>query len=357
MTKTSVSRVSDQHPELPAVSVVMASHLNSANLERSIASVLSQARISLELIIVGDGDPDGLAERLSGYCDPRIRYFAVSRQGLTCALQFGCHQASYPLIARLDAGDVMMATRLAQQARVLHENPVVGLVSSNMAFFTPEGYFLFDTDDSQAGLQDAIRHGDATLFASPAHASTMFRKADYNLVGGYRAEFYYAQDCDLWTRLLEGQQLVHLSEALTMGEYAADGISGSYSALQREFLGHAVNARFAREASGSDQQCLNLASEQSSKLRADLQKCKTVSAQSSAGVEVRWLEGMYFLARCLMRVNWQHAELYFVQILHASLPKINLTVLKTMFYTVKNRLHKVKHPTARPSQPWQANSE
>ena len=37
----------------------------------------------------------------------------------------------------------------------------------------------------------------------PHHSSVMFRKTVYESVGGYRKQFYYGQDWDLWYRLAE----------------------------------------------------------------------------------------------------------------------------------------------------------
>ena len=57
----------------------------------------------------------------------------------------------------------------------------------------------------------------------------MFRKRDLDAVGGYRPEFYFAQDSDLWCRLADRGAFLFLPEPL----YAFRVQGGSITARHR----------------------------------------------------------------------------------------------------------------------------
>jgi hypothetical protein len=76
-----------------------------------------------------------------------------------------------------------------------------------------------------------MRDGKAALVDDPTHhGSVMFRKRAYDRVGGYRAEFYLAQDRDLWYRLAEVGRLQVLPRPL----YAVRVLPDSRTSTHRE---------------------------------------------------------------------------------------------------------------------------
>lgn len=299
-----------------SVTVVLATHRDSPELTRSVASVLNQSAVELELLVVGDGNPDGVQARLAEFADARIRYLPVPFGGLTKALIVGCEAAKYPYIARLDMGDFMLSGRLVKQAQVLEESSEVGLVSSQMSMYTPEGYYLFTTDYATASLQNALRAGDESTFVSPAHASVMFRQSIYQRAGGYRAAFYLTQDCDLWTRIVAISDLCNIDEVLTRGVFSSRGLSAQYAALQAEYRRSAIALRDALQDPQLTQQLLEATAKLFNPLARSGERDKAqqgnrakLSASNSAG--------LYFMARCLMQHDSRHANEYWRRLLQA----------------------------------------
>ena len=300
------------------VSVLLCVHKNTPLLLRSIESVLHQRGVTVEMIVVGDGDPDGVSEQLAALSDARVRYFPLERCGLTKALVYGYSKAQFDLIARLDVGDVMVIDRLASQAALISSDESIGLVSSAFAFYTREGYYLYQTGGDSHELSYAICNATPQNFKSPMHASVMFTKSAYELAGGYREQFYYAQDCDLWMRILENHQLRHNEMVLTLGEFSATGISGQHPDRQAYYLAQAVTLRELRKQIGKKSDKKN-----EEKLILELlantaatdhqnQVCKTsASANGRAQALNKQAAAEYFLARCLMATDSQQADLYF----------------------------------------------
>ena len=100
---------------IPKVSVVMSVYNGAEHLAETLDSVLQQEDCDFEFIVVNDGSTDSTASILDEYArrDPRLRIIHQSNTGLTQALINGCHQARGEYIARQDAGDVSLSSRLS----------------------------------------------------------------------------------------------------------------------------------------------------------------------------------------------------------------------------------------------------
>jgi len=166
----------------------------------------------------------------------------VTRQensGLTRALIRGCEDARGCFIARQDADDWSHPDRLAEQVAVLESQADVGFVACWSECCGPRGELLdvvaWPIDSSQASQMLA------TECEGPIHGSVMFRKELYQSVNGYRPEFYFAQDIDLWLRMVECGQIAYVPRALYRFGHSSTSITGKYRSRQEQFykLGNA----------------------------------------------------------------------------------------------------------------------
>lgn len=231
-------------------------------LSESIESVLRQEGVDFEFIIVNDGSTDSSDEVIDRYAssDARIRVFHQPNQGLTKALIAGCKRAKAEIIARQDADDVSLPGRLLEQAKLLLSREDVGLVSSFANYVGPEGEYLGTITRSENSLIATHELLNKCL-GPPAHGSVMFRKDLYERVGGYRPEFYFAQDSDLWLRMCEKSQIAycqHVHYAMTISEA---NISSLNRSLQTKFGDFGRLSFRARSRGGSDVQYLEQARE------------------------------------------------------------------------------------------------
>src|SRR5262249_34880906 len=97
-------------------------------------------------------------------------------------------------------------------------------------YIGPAGEHLFDF----AGSPDADK---ATLdlldnFCGPVHGSVMFRRSAYEMSGGYRWQFYFAQDSDLWLRVGEIGRIAYLPERLYLLRIAKSSIGSGWGVVQ-----------------------------------------------------------------------------------------------------------------------------
>ena len=219
----------------PQVSVVMSVYNGAATLRDSVQSILSQEGVDLEFIVVDDGSSDASAVILDEFvrADRRIRVIHQENRGLTRALIRGCAEATGEFIARQDCGDVSLPGRLRAELRVLESGSDIALVSCGTCFVGPVGEQLYEVSIANDDAANGLMALDIGRARGPAHhGSTLFRREGYERVGGYREQFYFAQDLDLWTRLIEQGRHVALPDVLYKASFALGSISGQHRRQQ-----------------------------------------------------------------------------------------------------------------------------
>ncbi len=282
----------------PLVSVVMGVRNGAGSLTATLDSLSGQTGVDLEIVVVNDGSSDGTGSLLEARAaaDPRLRVLHREGRGLTRALIDGCAAARGSFIARQDAGDLSLPDRLQGQVRCLQEHPEASLCSTHVRLVVPEGATAqVNTPQAQA-LADGL--------TGPAiHGSVMMRRSAYEQAGGYRSMFYFAQDIDLWSRMVElGSHLV-VPEVLYEATLSPGSISGSRRREQEAFHTLIVAATRARRSGEPEDPWLAQA-------EALAERCR-----SSKPDPRRQADGAYFIGACLSRENPDLAKTYFRQAL------------------------------------------
>jgi glycosyltransferase involved in cell wall biosynthesis len=194
----------------PAVSVAMSVYNGGDFLAESIESILAQTFRQFEFLIVDDASSDRSLEIVEAYAarDDRIRIIRNdSNLGLTKSLNRAINMARAPLIARHDADDVALPERFAQQVACFEAHPECDVVGTNYTFIDHRGQ---PVDGHFYSAFDADVHATLLRGRNPiCHTSVMFRRSVFLDAGGYDERFRYAQDYELWLRLLAGGHRLH----------------------------------------------------------------------------------------------------------------------------------------------------
>ena len=271
----------------PEVSVVVGVYNGEGYLRESLDSVLREQDVSMELIVVDDGSTDSTSQILADFAerDFRVCLIRQKHQGLTAALRKGCAAARGTWIARHDADDLTCPGRLPAQAELLRDDRRLVLVWSRSCIIGPAGEALYETGqpaDRTEAAED-LRRG----IRGPCHGSVMFRADVYRQIGGYRSQFRFAQDWDLWLRVVEVGEVDSLARILYSRRVSVGCISTHRGSQQKRLAEIAREAFQARKRGESETSCLEHAAR--------------VSAESpSRDVPGRQSGTSYFIGKCLL---------------------------------------------------------
>ena len=285
----------------PAVSFVMGAHDAATTLREAVDGLLAQTFADWELVAVDDGSADDTPAILAEYAaaDRRVRVVRQANAGLTAALVRGCREARGEFVARHDADDRSAPDRLEKQVARLRADADLAAVASAVEKVGPAGE-PFQTIVGPADPAAATRGVLDGSGGNPAHGSVTFRRAAYEAAGGYRREFYCAQDCDLWLRLLAdapGRRLAYLPETLYCWRWSAGSVSTTVRAAQAEFGRLARAAHQARLAGRGDAAELAAAAALSGRLPELRRRAKTPAGRRRATAAAAYHVGSGLHAR------------------------------------------------------------
>lgn len=120
------------------VSVVLPVYNCETFLEDSIKSILNQTYTNLELIIINDASTDNTKNIIKEFLniDSRIRYFENNiNSGVSFSTNLGILKSNGIYIAKQDADDISLNTRIESQVRFFSQNPDIDLLTGKAIFF------------------------------------------------------------------------------------------------------------------------------------------------------------------------------------------------------------------------------
>jgi GT2 family glycosyltransferase len=197
--------------ENPKVSVVMPVYNGESYLSEAIESILAQTFENFEFVIVNDGSTDNSEEIIRSFPDERIRLINQSNRGLVESLNCGLHSSRGTYIARMDADDVCAPSRLEAEIKLFLSCPSLSVVGTSIKRIDPAGRLL-KVDYYLAN--DAEIRQEMLLDNPFAHGSIMMRRDFALQAGGYRSEYWPAEDYDLWRRMASLGELANILEPL-----------------------------------------------------------------------------------------------------------------------------------------------
>jgi len=161
----------------------------------AVQSILEQTAADLELIVVETEGEHAAAELLQRFDDRRIRYISAPN-GISAALNAGIAAARADLVARIDADDIAMPGRIAEQIALFDREPELAAAGTQCSIIDEEGRAIgmrrYPTEP-----HDIAR--TLMRYNCICHPSVMFRRNAVADAGGYRDGLN--EDYDLWCRL------------------------------------------------------------------------------------------------------------------------------------------------------------
>jgi glycosyltransferase involved in cell wall biosynthesis len=213
------------------LSVLLPAYNAEKHLPEAIASVLAQTHSDFELLLLNDGSTDHtleIAEKFRAR-DQRIQVITHGNLGMGAALNQAMEFARSKWIVRLDADDVMRPHRLERQIAFIERYPRLAVAGSLVHYIGEDGRTLGAATSPLATPRDFERHQREGKAISLHHPSVILRKQIALDVGGYRPEFWPADDFDLWARIAEQDGLILVQQEYLV-QYRIHGASISIAA-------------------------------------------------------------------------------------------------------------------------------
>jgi glycosyltransferase involved in cell wall biosynthesis len=195
------------------VSVIIPTFHREAQLLEALDSVLGQADVSLEIIVVDDSAEGSARVAVESIRDSRVRY--ISRKEPSGGLPAlprndGAELAKGRYLYFLDDDDLLVPGTLALMSKALDAKADAGMAFGTVEPFGPDERSLrhnqaYFAQARQIALRlRGHRQLSASLVFRPSilvNSACMARRSAFFAVGGYDAGIPICEDADLWGRI------------------------------------------------------------------------------------------------------------------------------------------------------------
>lgn len=193
------------------ITVLMPVYNSARFLRQSVKSILNQTYKDFEFLIIDDGSTDNTGEIISGFKDSRINYKKIEHKGTSAALNFGINAASGNWIARIDADDLNVPSRIEKQCAFIFTNPDYDIVSSWSVYFKEPHKILFF-------LKEPTEHPDIYKYLNlhnPINSSSVIYRKNIIKKAKYNESFDAYEDFELFFRIRDDVKFYNLPEFLS----------------------------------------------------------------------------------------------------------------------------------------------
>ncbi len=180
------------------ISIITTFYNPSGVIKEAVNSVANQSFKDYEHVIVDDGSTNRSIS-LINTDDSRIKIYEPGRIGRARALNYAIEKSNGEYVAILDADDIYEFNKLDIQNKILDEREDLSLVYSNAQFINSSGEDLGSS--SYPSEHEEIKNFLMNLNPFPA-STAMFRRKDWDEVGGYRIRCKKSLDYNLYLSLL-----------------------------------------------------------------------------------------------------------------------------------------------------------
>lgn len=197
----------------PLVSIIMSVYNTELYLREAVISIINQSYRNLEILICNDCSTDKSQEILTDLAQQDQRIILINNNEnfkLAKSLNKLIDLSHGKYIARMDADDISHPERITKEVLFLENNPEFDIVGCNAwninakNLITGESFLPTTNEDIQI-FKD---------FFPPFYHPTVVFRANFLKENKYNEDYVYAQDFELWLRLLKKTKAYNLNEHL-----------------------------------------------------------------------------------------------------------------------------------------------
>jgi len=191
------------------ITVLMTTYNCSRYIQASINSILNQSYGNFELLIIDDGSEDNSEAIIRSLNSEKIRYIRLKHVGRSAALNYGLKEAKFEWVALMDADDIAVPNRLEKEVKLINKSSKDIIFSDSVYFKNRKIQFLNKINTEKEDLKKKIE-----LRGHICNSSVLYNRNFIIENGGYNENLDYFVDYELWVRLLNKANFVHLNELL-----------------------------------------------------------------------------------------------------------------------------------------------
>jgi glycosyltransferase involved in cell wall biosynthesis len=185
--------------DVPTLSVLVPAYNAADTLGEALESALTQRPAPLEVIVSDDGSEDDLRGVVAGFGE-RVRVVRGPNGGLAVARNRAARAARGQLLGLLDADDVWLPGRADALTKAAAARPDLAIVTTDAVVVrggVPDESSYYDIRDF-----DVVDQERAILRSNFIFGAGAIRPEPFWAVGGYDPAARWAEDWDLWLRLV-----------------------------------------------------------------------------------------------------------------------------------------------------------
>ncbi len=239
-------------------------------IEATLRSVLAQTYTNYEIIVVDDGSTDGSVDivetmlreikrcrldlkgtencktdhQASELLPPTFRLIRKTNGGVSSARNRGIHEAKYDYIALLDGDDLWDEHYLEEQVKLIQDFPEAKMWGVNYAE-TCTGKLMRKLS---TGLSDGFRGYVENYFQMQGRVSDLYCSSSvvickevFNVVGYFDERIKYAEDNDMWFRIIARYQVAFYDKYMVFYKLDAENRAMNKNRLLKYFLPYYVD--------------------------------------------------------------------------------------------------------------------
>lgn len=215
------------------ISVIIPAYNSETTIVDCINSAINQSRNDLidEIIVINDGSSDRTVQIIKKQIhNEKIKIISKSNGGVSSARNKGIRQAHGEWIALLDSDDVWLSQKIERQVEKIRQYPEINFIGTNR---NKENIRFGKKVDSNLYKLN-LRH---VLLKNWPHTSTvLIRKAIFDEVGLFNETMKYAEDGDMWNRIVVKYPLYYIAESLEIAggnkrSYGERGLSANLKCM------------------------------------------------------------------------------------------------------------------------------
>ncbi|MBR5327709.1 MAG: glycosyltransferase family 2 protein [Paludibacteraceae bacterium] len=213
------------------ISIIIPLYNKQNSIAATLQSVLAQTYTNYEIIVVDDGSTDDSANvaetvlQASRLSPLAFRLIKKNNGGVSSARNRGIQEAKYDYIALLDGDDLWDEHYLEEQVKLIQDFPEAKMWGINFAEMS-HGKLIRKLP---TGLPEGYRGYVENYFQMPGRISDLYcsssvviRKEVFEKVGYFDERIKYAEDNDMWFRVIAKYQVVFYDRYMAFYKFDAE---------------------------------------------------------------------------------------------------------------------------------------